>query len=199
MPPAGQKPVNRAAAHYKWAQRYAKRENIASSLAHLRRAIRYTTAFGQIKCLLYNGDCTHQNASGQKPRSLLMSLTRDTQRGILLDAIKDTSIRGEIAGSELIEGSDVENYKYVITDCIDAITASEKQANKPRFFFLVLRESWKQQESAAFLHTLAKIAEASGYSVSPEHEFFAWFESKTFSSQIYYRVLELNEVKIKPH
>jgi hypothetical protein len=128
-----------------------------------------------------------------------MSLARDTQRGILLDAIKDTSIRGEIAGSELIEGSDVQNYKYVITDCIDAITASEKQANKPRFFFLVLRESWKHQDSAAFLNTLLDIADESGYSVSQEREFSAWFESKKSSEIIYYRVFELNELKLKPH
>ncbi len=128
-----------------------------------------------------------------------MSLTRDTQRGILLDAIKDTSIRGEIAGSELIEGSDVQNYKYVITDCIDAIMASEKQANKPHFFFLVLRESWTDKESVAFLHKLEDISDASGYSVSKEHEFSAWFDSKKSSEKIYYRVFELKELKLKPH
>ena len=77
--------------------------------------------------------------------------------------------------------------------------ASEKQANKPRFFFLVLGESWKQKESAAFSNTLLEIAYASGYSVSQEREFSAWFESKKSSERIYYRVFELNELKLKPH
>jgi hypothetical protein len=195
MPLAGPNASDRAAAHYKWARRYAKREDVPSSLAHLRRALRYTTAFGQIKCLLYTEKCSYHG-----PRGLLKSLTSDTKKNILILICNDNNLKHvDMVAAEFKDGSDAYNYQYVMTDCIDVMDAIAKHTKKPDFVVFVFRASWKSAEGSGFPRNLEETAYTCGYRIGNERNVIAWFENSKSSEEIYYRVFsKLQEVPVIP-